>query len=71
MILATQSSDPKGPCFIVRQDATGNWRRTYYDIDNTAIATSVGSFADQVECLFAAEAMKLCAGAPVSIQSGP
>ena len=67
--MAAQFSDPKGPCFVVRQDPTGKWRWMYYDADSRALATSAGSYTDQLECLFAAEAMKQCAGAPVTIQS--
>lgn len=67
--MVATSSDPKGPCFVVRQDPTGKWRWMYYDTDNTALATSADSYADQFECLFAAEAMKLCAEAPVMVQA--
>jgi hypothetical protein len=68
--MTTKPSEPKGPCFVVRRDPTGKWRWMYYDTDNTALAVSAGSYTDQMECLFAAEAMKACAGAPVTIQSG-
>ena len=33
--MAATSSDPKGPCFVVRQDPTGKWRWMYYDVDSS------------------------------------
>jgi len=67
--MAATSSGPKRPCFVVRPDGGGEWRWTYYDIDNTPLATSTGSYPSQIECLLAAEAMKQCAGAPVMVQA--
>jgi hypothetical protein len=54
---------------VVRPDGVGEWRWVYLDMDNTVLATSAGSYASQLECLFAAEAMKLCAAVPVMVQA--
>jgi hypothetical protein len=52
---------------VVRQDSAGRWPWVYYDSESTTLALNAGSYPTQVECLMAAEAMRLCVGDPVTI----